>query len=263
METYVVDNDSGDGSADMAAEDFPWVQLIRSPENLGYARANNLALRRARGRCVLLLNPDTELGPSALADMLAYLDAHPDTGAVGPKLVRPDGSLDLACRRSFPTPSVAFYRLVGLTRLFPRSRRFGRYNLTYLDPDVETEVDALAGAFMLVRREAVDTVGLLDEGFFMYGEDLDWAYRIKEQGWRIRYNPKVAVLHHKGESSRQSSTRATVAFFRAMRRFYGKHYRRDTFVLLDWLIIATIYGRLAWALLRNALRPPARRRVGV
>jgi N-acetylglucosaminyl-diphospho-decaprenol L-rhamnosyltransferase len=260
-ETFVVDNASADGSADMVASEFPSVRLIRSPINGGYAYANNLALRQARGRLILLLNPDTEVEPHAIAALSSDLERHPEVAAVGPKLVRADGSLDLACRRSFPSPAVAFYRMVGLSRLFPHSRRFGRYNLTYLDPDLETEVDGLAGACMLIRRAAIEQVGLLDERFFMYGEDLDWAYRMKESGWHIRYNPKVAILHHKGESSRQNSERATVAFYRAMHLFYAKHYRATTFFALDWIIIAGIYARLAWALFRNALRAPGQRRV--
>ncbi len=260
-ETFVVDNASGDGSAEMVATEFPWAQLLRSGANRGFAWANNVALRRARGRRLLLLNPDTEFGPTALADMVAYLDAHPEAAAVGPKLVRGDGSLDLACRRSFPNPKVAFYRLAGLSRAFPRSARFGRYNLSFLDPNQEAEVDAISGAFMLVRREAIAQVGLLDERFFMYGEDLDWAYRMKERGWRIRYNPSVTVVHYKGESSRQSSRKATVAFFRAMHQFYAKHYRDRTVFALDWLIICAIYTRLGWSLLRDALRPPDLRRV--
>ncbi len=261
IETFVVDNASDDGSAEMVASEFPWVRLIRSDVNGGYAYANNLALRETSGRKILLLNPDTELGETALSELVSYLDAHPETGAVGPKLVRGDGSLDLACRRSFPTPSVAFYRMAGLSRLFPKSRRFGRYNLTYLDSDEETEVDALTGACMLVRREAIEDVGLLDERFFMYGEDLDWAYRIKSLGWTIRYNPKVVVLHYKGEASRQSSERATVAFYRAMHLFYAKHYRGKSFPGVDWAILAGIYGRMAWSLAKNALRPPEQRRV--
>ncbi|MBM2810020.1 MAG: putative glycosyltransferase [Chloroflexi bacterium] len=260
-ETFVVDNASADGSADMVAAEFPWVHLIPSPHNGGYAYANNLALRLAGGRRILLLNPDTELTPRAIGDMLGYLDAHPEAAAVGPKLVRADGSLDLACRRSFPTPTVSFYRMVGLSRMFPGSRTFGRYNLTYLDPDVETEVDALAGAFMLLRREAIEEVGLLDERFFMYGEDLDWTFRLKERGWAIRYNPGVVVLHHKGASSRQDSGRATVAFYEAMLLFYEKHYQADAFPVVDWLVRAGIHGRLSWSLARNAMRAPADRRV--
>jgi len=180
---------------------------------------------------------------------------------VGPKLVRSDGSLDLACRRSFPTPEVAFYRLAGLSRLFPRSPRFGRYNLTFLDPDREAEVDSVTGACMLVRREAIEQAGLLDESFFMYGEDLDWAYRMKERGWRIRYNPNVIVLHHKGASSRQVSERATLDFYEAMQLFYEKHYRARTPVALQVLVAGGIQARLGWSLLKNRFRPRDLRRV--
>jgi GT2 family glycosyltransferase len=261
VETFVVDNASNDGSTEMVAVEFPWVQLVRSGANRGFAWANNVALRRARGERILLLNPDTEFGPAALAAMVAYLDAHPEAAAVGPKLVRGDGSLDLACRRSFPTPAVAFYRLSGLSRAFPHSPRFGRYNLTHLDPELEADVDAISGAFMLLRRDAIAQVGLLDERFFMYGEDLDWAYRMKERGWHIRYNPSVTVVHYKGESSRLAARQATVAFFRAMHLFYAKHYRAETPRTLDRLIVAAIYARLGWSLLRDALRPPALRRV--
>ena len=260
-ETFVVDNASSDGSADMVAAEFPWVQLIRNDVNRGYAHANNLALRRASGQKVLLLNPDTELPASAVSALMRYLDDHPDVAAVGPKLVRADGSLDLACRRSFPSPEVAFYRLIGLARLLPNSPRFARYNLTYLDPDIEAEVDAVAGACMLVRRDAIEQAGLLDERFFMYGEDLDWAFRMKEHGWRIRYNPSVTVLHHKGASSRQVSERATLDFYRAMRLFYEKHYRERTSTPLHLLITGGIQTRLGWSLLKNRLRPRDQRRV--
>lgn len=261
LETFVVDNASGDGSADMVAAEFPSVQLIRSPVNGGYAYANNLALRQAVGRYLLLLNPDTEFGPAALAEMIGYLEGHPEAAAAGPKVLMPDGRLDQACRRGFPTPSAAFYRLFGFSQLFPRSRRFGRYNLTYLDPDVDTEVDSVMGAFMLVRREAMEEVGLLDEDFFMYGEDLDWAYRMKESGWTIRYNPRVTVLHAKGASSRQRSQRTTLAFYRSMHLFHAKHFRAGTFPPLNWLIVAAIYLRMLWSLGKNALRPAEARRV--
>lgn len=260
-EVFVVDNASTDGSADMVASEFPSVQLIRSPINGGYAYANNLALERACGRFLLLMNPDTEFGPDALADMMEYLRTHPDVAAVGPKIVLPDGRLDLACRRGFPTPAVAFYRLSGLSLLFPSSPRFGRYNLTYLDPDLETDVDSVVGAFMLVRREAVEQVGLLDERFFMYAEDIDWAFRMKERGWRIRYNPRVTIVHQKGASSRQSSQRTTVAFYRSMHLFHAKHFGERTAAPLNWLIVAGIYFRMLWSLGKNALRPANARRV--
>ncbi|MCS6803175.1 MAG: glycosyltransferase family 2 protein [Chloroflexota bacterium] len=248
-EIVVVDNQSSDGSAAMVRAEFPQARLIESPYNGGFAYANNLALREYlarpagdRPRYILLLNPDTVVPPRALAEMTAYLDARPEVGAAGPKLVLPDGSLDYACRRSFPTPAVAFYRLVGLSTLFPRSKRFGRYNLTFLSPEIETEVDSVVGAFMMVRGEVVEEVGLLDEMFFMYGEDLDWAFRIKERGWTIRYNPAVTVLHYKGQSSRQRRARATVEFYRAMELFYRKHYAARHSLLMNGLVLLAIRG---------------------
>ncbi|MBI4504349.1 MAG: glycosyltransferase family 2 protein, partial [Chloroflexi bacterium] len=191
VEVCVVDNASIDGSADLVRARFPQAALIGCATNRGYAYANNLALRQARGRHVLLLNPDTVLPPKALRTLVGILDGDPTLGAVGPKLVRPDGSLDLACRRSFPTPEIALYRMLGLSHRFPRSRRFARYNLTYLDPDQPAEVDAVVGACMAIRGAALRQVGLLDERFFMYGEDLDLAYRLKQAGWRVRYDPSV------------------------------------------------------------------------
>ena len=254
-EVFVVDNASADGSAEMVAAEFPWVVLIRSPRNRGYSIGNNLALRRASGRYALLLNPDTKLPPGALIDTVRYLEEHPDIGALGPKLVRADGSLDLACRRSFPSPEVAFFRLTGLARLFPRSPRFARYNLLHVDPDQPMDVDSVCGAFMLVRREAIERVGLLDETFRMYGEDLDWAYRIKEAGWRIRYHPAVVVLHYKGQSSRQRPVRSLLAFYHAMHVFYGKHYAPTHSAPFNALVHAAIGAITVAALFRNALRP--------
>ncbi len=249
----VVDNASTDGSAAMVARDFPQVHLIANEENLGYPAANNQGLRamgfergqRGEARYALLLNPDTELPPDALAKMTAFLDAHPEAGIAGPRLVRPDGLLDLACRRAFPSPEVSFYRLTGLSRLFPRSRRFGRYNLTYLPEDETAEVDSVVGAYMQVRAEAIEQVGLLDESFFMYGEDLDWAFRVKAAGWKVYYYPEVTVLHVKRASSRRSG-RAQVEFWRAMEVFYRKHYAAQTPRPVHWLIIAAIRAKLAW-----------------
>lgn len=250
-EVIVVDNRSTDDTAMMVLRDFPNLQLIVSPVNGGYAYGNNLGIARSCGRYVLLLNPDTELPPYALADMLEYMELRPWAGAVGPKLVRPDGSLDLACRRSFPTPEVALYRMLGLSRLFPRSRRFARYNMTYLDPDEPTDVDSVVGAFMLIRRKALEQVGLLDETFFMYGEDLDLAYRLKQAGWRILYNPAVTVLHHKGESSKQRRLLTTYEFYRAMLVFYRKHFWRQNPLVLNCLVAGAICSRGAFVLTRS------------
>jgi len=249
FEVCVVDNGSADGSAEMVRAVFPQVRLIASETNGGYAYANNLGLR-AYGfgtlvsaaelpTYVLLLNPDTVLPPSALADMLEFMAKHPEAAVAGPRLVRQDGSLDLACRRGFPTPEVSFYRMVGLSKLFPHSPRFGRYNMTYLDPDVTTEVDSVVGAFMLVRGQAIQEVGLLDEAFFMYGEDLDWAYRFKAAGWKVYYNAAVTVLHYKEAASRHSR-KARYEFYRAMVIFYRKHYELQTPRWLHWLILGGI-----------------------
>jgi GT2 family glycosyltransferase len=259
----VVDNASSDGSADMVRREFPDVTLIANDDNRGYPAANNQGFRALgfepgvgdSAPCyALALNPDTVLPPTALRDMVAYMDADPSIGVAGPKLVMLDGRLDLACRRSFPTPEISFYRMVGLSALFPKTRRFGRYNMTYRDPDLETEVDSVVGAFMLVRREAIRRVGLFDETFFMYGEDLDWAYRIKQAGWKVMYNPRVKVTHVKRAASRQSR-RAQREFYRAMLIFYRKHYRATTPWWLHSLILLGLAlkgGRPLW---HDLLRP--------
>jgi N-acetylglucosaminyl-diphospho-decaprenol L-rhamnosyltransferase len=260
----VVDNASLDDSVAMVRAEFPQVHVIANPQNVGYPRANNQGLRyfgfwdlpdadiakREPGvfapdengvsgtdlpRFALLLNPDTVLPPDALAEMLAFMATHPRAGAAGPKLVRLDGSLDKACRRSFPTPTTSLYHLLKLDRLFPHSPRFARYDLSYLDPDLVTRVDGIVGAFMLVRVDAIAGAGLLDETFFMYGEDLDWAKRITDAGWEVWYNPQVTVLHIKEAASRHSY-RARVEFFRAMTLFYEKHYKATTPFYLDWAI---------------------------
>ncbi len=248
----LVDNGSPDGSADMVGREFPQVHLIRAGNN-GYAAGNNLGLRHFGygetphptsnlqpptsnlPRYALLLNPDTVVPQDAFARVVAYADAHPDVGVLGVKLVRADGSLDLACRRAFPTPEVSFYRFSGLSKLFPTSPRFGRYNMTFLDPDQPAEVDSVVGAFMLVRREAIQQAGLMDETFWMYGEDLDWAYRIKARGWKVRYWPGVSVRHIKRAAS-AGSARARYEFQRAMWLFYRKHYQAATPGWLDALV---------------------------
>ena len=259
-DVIVVDNASSDGSPDMVRDEFPQVMLMTSDTNGGFSYGNNLGLR-ALGfsddggaspkapRYALLLNPDTEVPPNALCEMVAYMDVHPQMGAAGPKLVLPDGSLDLACRRSFPTPMVALYRFSGLAKLFPNSPRFARYNMTYVDENIELEVDCVVGAYMQIRREAIAQVGLLDETFFMYGEDIDWAFRIKQAGWTIFYNPAVTVKHVKRAASRKSK-RAQQEFSRAMLIFYRKHYRKVTPLPLHALVLVGLLlkgGRSLWS----------------
>lgn len=246
----VVDNASQDQSSQMVQTHFPQAGLIVSPENRGFSAGNNLALRRlgfdgraidpARlPRYVLLLNPDTLLPPDTLARMIDFMDARPQAGVAGPRVRRPDGSLDRACRRSFPTPLVSFYRMVGLSRLFPRSRVFNAYNLEFLPEDAVHPVDAVVGAYMQVRREMILQVGLLDEAYFMYGEDLDWAKRAKDGGWEVWYNGQVEMTHVK-EAASKRSRKARIAFYEAMWIFYRKHYRAGTPWLLDKIVLAGI-----------------------
>ena len=244
----VVDNGSTDGSVGMVEDEFPAVHMIANTENVGYPAANNQGLH-----CIgfkqgeiedapdyaLLLNPDTEMQSDVLRKVVTFANQDKNIGVLGPKLVRLDGSLDLACRRSFPTPEISFYRLTGLSKLFPKHHRFGKYNLTYLDEDETAEVDSVVGAFMLVRKQAIETVGLLDESFFMYGEDLDWAYRVKAAGYKVIYFPEVSVLHIKRASSRQFP-RSKVEFWRAMEIFYRKYYAANTPAIFHFLIIMSV-----------------------
>jgi hypothetical protein len=226
-EIFVVDNASTDGSAAMVRAKFPGVHLIENTENLGFARANNLALRRARGEYLLLLNPDTVVQESTFHEMLRFLDARPDVGLAGCKILNPDGTFQLPCRRSFPTPWVAFTKIFGLSAMFPRTRLFGRYNLTYLSADESYPVDAVSGSFMLITRAAYERVGGLDESFFMYGEDLDWCYRVKEAGFAVYYVHTTSIIHFKGESTRRSDIDEIRTFYQAMELFVQKHFGRS------------------------------------
>jgi N-acetylglucosaminyl-diphospho-decaprenol L-rhamnosyltransferase len=268
----VVDNQSSDGSPEMVRAEFPNVELIVSPTNGGYSYGNNLGFRAMgyRGksdaaslaaadapRYALLLNPDTEVPPGALDDMVKFMDSRPEVGVAGPKLVLVNGQLDMACRRGFPTPLVSFYRFSGLAKLFSKSPRFGRYNMTFADPDQELEVDSVVGAYMQIRREAIAAVGLLDETFFMYGEDLDWAYRIKKAGWIVVYHPQVVVKHVKKAASSQSK-KAQFEFWRAMLIFYRKHYRATTPLWLHSLVMMGLLlkgGRSLWPEMQRPAQP--------
>jgi N-acetylglucosaminyl-diphospho-decaprenol L-rhamnosyltransferase len=269
FEVCVVDNASNDGSAEMVAAVFPQVRLIRNSRNNGFSKASNAGLRSfgfgtvgsagAAARYALLLNPDTAVPPDAFSRLLQFLDSRPEVGAAGPRLVLQDGTLDPACRRAFPTPALSFYRFSGLSKLFPKSRRFGRYNLSFCDPDELTEVDSVNGAFMIVRGSVVEKVGLLDEEFFFGGEDLDWAYRIKAANWKVYYYPQVCVRHVKRAAFRKNPE-ASYEFERAMWIFYRKHYRATTPRLLDWVIRAGLALRGGIRLageMRRPSRPPA------
>jgi N-acetylglucosaminyl-diphospho-decaprenol L-rhamnosyltransferase len=251
----VVDNGSTDGSVEMVRGEFPSIHMIINRTNVGFSAGNNVGFRwfgfndTANGlvderipRYALLLNPDTVVPATTFADMVAFMDKNPKIGVAGPRVRRPDGSLDLACRRSFPTPSVSFYRQVGLSRLFPNSRRFNAYNLEFLAEEAVHPVDSVVGAYMQIRREAIAQVGLLDEAFFMYGEDLDWAKRFKDAGWQVWYNGEVEITHVKEASSSQSA-KARIDFIEAQWIFYRKHYRDETGWLLDKIIMLGIVAK--------------------
>lgn len=267
LRVVVVDNASSDDSVAMVRREFPTVHVIASETNDGFSIANNKGLRWLgfsedgvspdAPRYILLLNPDTETPPQTLAAMVRYMDAHPDVGMSGCKLVQADGSLDLAARRSFPTPAVSFYRFSGLAKLFPNSPRFAQYNLTYKDPNGTYEVDSVVGAFQLVRRECLQQIGLMDETFFMYAEDIDWCYRAKQAGWKVVYVGAEHILHLKGTVGRKSA-KARFEFARSSLLFYRKHYRRETALPVHLAILAGIFaqgGRAMWQEIRQPTTP--------
>ena len=253
-EVYVVDNASTDESVSMIRDKHSLVKLIENDSNVGFARANNQALKKVNGRYVLLLNPDTVLRRDTLKTMISFLDEHTDAGIAGCKVLNPDGTLQLACRRGFPTPGVAFFKMIGLSDLFPKSKTFGAYNLTYLDPDSLAEVDAVSGSFMMIRKEVIDKVGFLDENFFMYGEDLDICYRAKQAGWKVFYMPQTDIIHFKGESTKTVPTlKNRRDFFKAIHIFVDKHYAGRTRLFPTWLLSTGIYFKMAWVYGHNML----------
>lgn len=253
-EIILVDNASSDGLIEEIPRIYPKVQVIANKENVGFSRANNQGIRISKGRYVLLLNSDTILEKDALQKMIAFMDKHPKVGAGGGKLVLPDGSLDKACRRGFPTPSASFYYAFGFSKMFPDKPRFNQYQLGYLSPDETYPVDCLVGAFMMVRREAIDQVGLLDEEFFMYGEDIDWCYRIKQAGWEIYYYPEAKITHYKGASSRRKPWKIVYEFHRAMYLFHRKHYQKKYSAPMNMLVYSGISVKLTLAMVSNSLK---------
>jgi GT2 family glycosyltransferase len=247
LEAIVVDNASRDGSSEAVAAAFPQVRLIQQTSNVGFGKANNIGFHHATGRFIFLLNPDVVLDPGCVDALADFLLVHPEAGAIGPCLRRPDGKLDLAARRGFPTPRSALYRFLGLSRLFPRSRRFNQYNLGFESDEAAHEMDAGTGASMLIRRAAIDQVGFFDPEFFMYGEDLDLCFRIKQGGWKIFYLPTAKALHVKGQSTLQVTGPMLRAFHQAMWIFHHKHYASNLPAFANGLIWASIWAR--WAVL--------------
>lgn len=250
----VVDNDSRDGTLDLIRARYPGVRTLAMEANLGFGAAVNRGAREAGGETLLVLNPDAALRPGALARMLSALSADPRRGAVSPRILRPDGRLDPACRRSFPDPLVAFWRLSGLARAFPRSARLGAYNLTHVPPDRPQVIDAGTGACLLIREPLFRELGGFDEGYFMYGEDLELCWQIAAHGEKVWYEPSAIVVHRKGASSEQAALRMLVEFHRSMWRFYRLHYAHGAQAWLAPLVGAGIGARLLALLVVNVLR---------
>ena len=253
-EVFVVDNNSVDGSCAMVQEKFPDVNLIRNDQNLGFSAANNQAIKKSSGRYVLLLNPDTVIEEDTLVKCVGYMDEHPDSGGLGVKMIDGKGDFLPESKRSLPTPRVAFFKIFGLSRLFPRSRVFGRYHLGYLDKDRIHQVEILCGAFMMLRKSALDEVGLLDEDFFMYGEDIDMSYRLLNAGYKNIYYPESTIIHYKGESTKKGSLNYVLTFYKAMIKFARKHFSRKMAKSYTAIINLAVYFRALLALLRRFLR---------
>lgn len=247
-EVFVVDNNSVDGSVEMVREKFPEVILLANTDNRGFSKANNQAILQAKGDYVLLLNPDTVVEDDTFTKIVHYMDEHPEAGGLGVKMVDGKGKFLPESKRGLPTPNVAFYKIFGLARIFPRSKTFGRYHLGYLDKEETHEVEVLSGAFMLLRKSALDKIGLLDETFFMYGEDIDLSYRIIKGGYKNIYFPETRIIHYKGESTKKSSVNYVVTFYNAMIIFARKHFSSKNASTLSFLINLAVYFRASLAI---------------
>ncbi|MCY1719592.1 glycosyltransferase [Prolixibacteraceae bacterium Z1-6] len=242
-EIIVVDNNSVDGSAQLIREKFPDIQFIQNIENVGFSKANNQGIKLSEGKYILLLNPDTVVEEDTFEKVLSYMDTHTDVGGLGVKMIDGKGTFLPESKRGLPTPWVAFYKMFGLSKLFPKSKKFGKYHLSYLNENEIHEVDVLAGAFMLMRKSALDKVGLLDETFFMYGEDIDLSYRIQLGGYKNIYFPETTIIHYKGESTKKGSLNYVKVFYNAMIIFAKKHFPGGKAGIFALLIQMAIYFR--------------------
>jgi len=252
-EVFVVDNNSVDGSVKMVREKFPEVILIDNKENTGFSKANNQAICKSKGEYVLLLNPDTVVEDDTFIKIISFMDSHPDAGGLGVKMIDGKGNFLPESKRGLPTPSVAFYKIFGLSKFFPKSKVFGKYHLGYLDEDQVNPVEILSGAFMLLRKSVLDKTGLLDETFFMYGEDIDLSYRILKAGYQNYYYPDTRIIHYKGESTKKGSINYVVLFYNAMIIFARKHFTSRRVRMLSFLIHMAIYFRAFLAIISSFL----------
>ena len=237
FEVWVVDNNSGDGSVEMVKAEFPWVRLIASKENNGFAKGNNLAINQITdSEYIFLLNPNTEVKPRALEALVEFMKRNPQAGAVGPKLLNPDGTLQPSCK-AFPTVSTLLFNSFFLDVLFPKSKLFGRYEMSWWPHDDLREVDQPMGAALLVRKEVIDKIGPMDEQFYMFFDEVDWCYRIKQEGYKIYFTPEAEIVHHGGQSIKSAEMRMSVHWHRSLKRFFKKHYQ-----IPEWVSSCLIAG---------------------
>jgi GT2 family glycosyltransferase len=247
-EVFVVDNNSSDGSVEMVQQQFPWVKVIANANNIGFGSANNQAIALAKGKYILLQNPDTVVAEDTYTRIIDFMDLKPDAGGLGVKMIDGVGKFLPESKRGLPTPEVAFYKIFGLSVLFPKSRIFGKYHLGFLDKQEIHCVDVLSGAFMLMRKDIIDKIGAFDEQFFMYGEDIDLSYRISEAGYKIYYYPGTTIIHYKGESTKKGSLNYVFVFYKAMIIFAKKHFASQKAALFSLLINTAVYIRAGIAL---------------
>ena len=253
-EVFVVDNNSVDGSCAMVIQKFPEVILIENKKNVGFSKANNQAIKLSKGEYVLLLNPDTVVEEDTFKKITEFMDEHADAGGLGVKMIDGKGNFLPESKRGLPTPKVAFYKIFGLSRLFPKSKKFAQYHLSYLDKNKIHKVDILSGAFMLMRKKVLDETGLLDESFFMYGEDIDMSYRIKLAGFENYYYPETTIIHYKGESTKKGSVNYVRVFYNAMIIFAQKHFSKNNAKFYSFIINSAVYFRAFIAIFSRFLK---------
>ena len=255
FEIIVVDNYSGDGAPAMLRDEFPDVRLLINNENTGFTRPYNQAMRLTCGRYVVLLNPDTLVSPNAIAELVSFLDLHPEVGIVGPKVLNRDGTLQKQCRRSEARPWDAICYFSGLSRLFPNDKRFAGYLMTYLDEDLTHEAEAVSGSCMLICREVIDQIGYLDENFFAYQEDTDYCRRARLAGWKVFYNPSAQIIHYGGEGgSNVQPFRSIVEWHRSYYLYYRKHFAKDYFFVFNAIYYFGMLIKLGVSLFVNLFR---------
>lgn len=254
VEVFVVDNNSVDGSVTLIKEKFPQVILIENKENTGFSVANNQAIKQATGEYILLLNPDTVVQEDTFVKVISFMDLHPLAGGLGVKMLDGQGNFAPESKRGLPTPLVAFYKMFGLAKLFPKSKRFGKYHLSYLPQDEINEIEVISGAFMLIRKAVLDKIGMLDETFFMYGEDIDLSYRIIQAGYKNYYYPETQIIHYKGESTKRGSVNYVLIFYKAMAIFAKKHFSASNAFWFNLLIHLAIILKAGMALLVRFLK---------